>query len=174
MNDLERNILAVALAIAYAIVWVAVAVAVFRIGVAGLWGSGSDLGLVAAVALAAGAVIGLGWLAVLMLRDLAKRFPPGDDSMTFPRPKPIPASKFRGVAFTLGVGALIAAVLLGLTSLRQDGGARQRRGEDPHAGHLGRRRSRAAALGLALQGDRRADRRVPGDPADLFLHPRAR
>ena len=62
-------------AIAYAIVWVAIAVAIFRIGVAGLWGSGSDLGLVAAVALAAAAVMGLAWLAVLMLRDLSKRFP---------------------------------------------------------------------------------------------------
>lgn len=79
MNDLERNILAVARAIAYAIVWVAVAVAAFRIGVAGLWGSGSDLGLVAAVILAAATVIGLGWLAVLMLRDLNKRFQPGDE-----------------------------------------------------------------------------------------------
>ena len=79
MNDLERNILAVARAIAYAIVWVAVAVAIFRIGVAGLWGSGSDLGLVAAVALAAVAVIGLAWLAVFMLRDLSRRFPSGDD-----------------------------------------------------------------------------------------------
>jgi hypothetical protein len=80
LNDLERNILAVARTVAYAIVWVAVAVAAFRLGVAGLWGSGSDLGLVAAVALAAVAVIGLGWLAVLMLRDLAKRFQPGDDA----------------------------------------------------------------------------------------------
>lgn len=79
VNDLERNILAVARALAYAIVWVAVAVATFRIGVAGLWGSGSDLGLVAAVALAAVAVIGLGWLAVFMLRDLQKRFLPGDE-----------------------------------------------------------------------------------------------
>ena len=79
MNDLERNILAVARAIAYAIVWVAVAVAIFRIGVAGLWGSGSDLGLVAAVALCAAAVIGLAWLAVLMLRDLSRLFPSGDD-----------------------------------------------------------------------------------------------
>ena len=75
MNDLERNILAVARAIAYAIVWVAVAVAIFRIGVAGLWGSGSDVGLIAAVVLAAAAVMGLAWLAVLMLRDLSKRFP---------------------------------------------------------------------------------------------------
>jgi hypothetical protein len=79
LNDLERNILAVARAIAYAIVWVAVAVVVFRIGVAGLWGSGSDLGLVAAVALCAVAVIGLAWLAVFMLRDLSRRFPSGDD-----------------------------------------------------------------------------------------------
>lgn len=80
MNDLERNILAVARAIAYAIVWVAVAVVAFRLGVAGLWGSGSDLGLVAAVVLAAASVIGLGWLAVLMLRDLNKRFQPGDEA----------------------------------------------------------------------------------------------
>ena len=75
MNDLERNILAVGWAIAYAIVWVVIAVAIFRIGVAGLWGSGSDLGLIAAVVLAAAAVIGLAWLAVFMLRDLSKRFP---------------------------------------------------------------------------------------------------
>jgi hypothetical protein len=78
LNDLERNILAAARAIAYAIVWVAIAVAVFRLGVARLWGSGSDIGLVAAVALCAAAVLGLGWLAVFMLRDLASRFPSGD------------------------------------------------------------------------------------------------
>ncbi len=78
MNDLERNILAVARGIAYAIVWVAVAVAIFRLGVARLWGSGSDLGLVAAVALCTAAVPGLAWLAVFMLRALARRFPSGD------------------------------------------------------------------------------------------------
>ena len=78
MNDLERNILGVARAIAYAVVWVAVAVAIFRLGVAQLWGSGSDLGLVAAVVLCAAAVLGLAWLAVFMLRDLARRFPSGD------------------------------------------------------------------------------------------------
>ena len=80
MNDLERNIHAVARAIAYAIVWVAVAVAVFRLGVARLWGSGSDLGLVAAVVLCALAVVGLGWLAAFLLRDLSRRFPSGDET----------------------------------------------------------------------------------------------
>lgn len=66
----------VARAIAYAIVWTALAVFVFRMGVAQLWGSGSDIGLFAAVALAAVAVPGLAWLAVVMLRDIDRRFHP--------------------------------------------------------------------------------------------------
>ncbi|MGZ8407581.1 MAG: hypothetical protein ACXWVJ_06105 [Caulobacteraceae bacterium] len=74
MDNLERNILGMAVAIAYAIIWVAAAVVVFRFGVAGLWGSGSDLGLIGAVGVAALGVVGLAWLAILMLRDLNKRF----------------------------------------------------------------------------------------------------
>lgn len=79
MNDLERTILGLARAIAYAIVWIAAAVGVFRIGVGWLWGSGSDLGLVAAVLLAAFAVMALAYVGVIMLRDLRKRLNLGDD-----------------------------------------------------------------------------------------------
>ena len=74
MNSLERQILAIAWALAYAIVWTAAAIVLFRLGVAGLWGSGTNVGLVAAVALAAVGVLGLGYLAVAMIRDWRKRF----------------------------------------------------------------------------------------------------
>lgn len=79
MNDLERTILGLARAIAYAIVWIAAAVGVFRLGVAQLWGSGSDLGLIAAVVLAAAAVMALAYVGVLMLRDLRRRLNLGED-----------------------------------------------------------------------------------------------
>jgi hypothetical protein len=74
MPELERTILGVARAIAYAIVWIAAAVGVFRLGVAQLWGSGSDLGLVGAVLLAAVAIMALAYVGVVMLRDLDRRF----------------------------------------------------------------------------------------------------
>ena len=77
MNELERTILGLARAIAYAIVWIAAAVGVFRLGVAQLWGSGSDLGLVGAVLLAAVAVVALAYVGVLMLRDLNGRLSGG-------------------------------------------------------------------------------------------------
>jgi hypothetical protein len=73
MPELERTILGVARAIAYAIVWIAAAVGVFRLGVAQLWGSGSDLGLVGAVLLAAVAIMALAYVGVVMLRDLDRR-----------------------------------------------------------------------------------------------------
>jgi hypothetical protein len=73
MPELERTILGVARAIAYAIVWIAAAVGVFRLGVAQLWGSGSDLGLVGAVLLAAAAIMALAYVGVVMLRDLNRR-----------------------------------------------------------------------------------------------------
>lgn len=73
MNELERTILGLARAIAYAIVWIAAAVGVFRLGVAQLWGSGSDLGLIGAVLLAAVAVMALAYVGVIMLRDLNRR-----------------------------------------------------------------------------------------------------
>jgi hypothetical protein len=69
----ERQVMAVARGIAYAIIWVAISVAVFRFGVAALWGSRSNLGLIAAVLLAAGAVMALAYLGVKMLTDVRRR-----------------------------------------------------------------------------------------------------
>jgi hypothetical protein len=74
MNEQERAFIGVAWAIAYAIVWFALLILLFRYGVAALWGSGNDLGLVAAPVLAAAGVVGLSYLAVIMVRDLRKKF----------------------------------------------------------------------------------------------------
>ena len=49
-----------------------------RLGVAQLWGSGSDLGLLGAVLLAAVAVMALAYVGVIMLRDLNRRLGGGN------------------------------------------------------------------------------------------------
>lgn len=59
-------------ATAYLVGWVFLAVVLLRVVVGPLWGSGTDIGLVAAPAAFAGGVLALGWLATVMLRDLSK------------------------------------------------------------------------------------------------------
>ena len=56
------------------IVWAVLLVALFRYGVGELWGSGNDLGVIAAPVLAAFGALALSYLAVLMVRDLRKKF----------------------------------------------------------------------------------------------------
>lgn len=75
MDNPERQIVAVGFALAYAFVWAVALVLLFRVGVAGLWGSGHDWGLIAAVALAAVGMLALAWLAAFLVRDWKKRFP---------------------------------------------------------------------------------------------------
>jgi hypothetical protein len=59
-------------ATAYLVGWVALAIVLIRVVVGPLWGSATDVGLIAApIAFAAG-VIGLGKLASIMLKDLRK------------------------------------------------------------------------------------------------------
>lgn len=74
MNEQERSVIGVAWAVAYAIVWLVLLVLLFRYGVGALWGSGNDLGVIAAPVLAAAGIVGLTYLAVIMLRDLRKKF----------------------------------------------------------------------------------------------------
>jgi hypothetical protein len=62
-------------ATAYLIGWLFLAVVLMRVIVGPLWGSGTDVGLVAAPAAFAAGVLGLGWLARLLLRDLSKTLP---------------------------------------------------------------------------------------------------
>ncbi|MBO9710199.1 MAG: hypothetical protein J7521_18510 [Caulobacter sp.] len=59
-------------AAAYLVAWVALAIVLMRVVVGPLWGSASDIGLIAAPAAFAVGVIGLGKLASMMLKDLAK------------------------------------------------------------------------------------------------------
>jgi len=59
-------------ATAYLVGWVFLAVVLMRVVVGPLWGSGTDIGLVAAPAAFAAGVLALGWLATMMLRDLSK------------------------------------------------------------------------------------------------------
>jgi hypothetical protein len=74
MND--KIIFGVAKAIAYAILFIAAALVLFRGVVNTLWGSGSELGLLGAVAAAALGVLGLTWLFRVLFRDAAKHFQP--------------------------------------------------------------------------------------------------
>jgi hypothetical protein len=59
-------------ATAYLIGWLFLAVVLLRVVVGPLWGSGTDLGLIAAPAAFAAGVLVLGWLAKFLLRDLSK------------------------------------------------------------------------------------------------------
>lgn len=59
-------------AAAYLVGWVFLAIVLMRVVVGPLWGSGTDIGLIAApIAFIAG-VLALGKLAVTLLRDLSK------------------------------------------------------------------------------------------------------
>lgn len=62
-------------ATAYLVGWVFLAIVLMRVVVGPLWGSGTDIGLVAAPAAFAAGVLGLAWLARLLLRDLSKTLP---------------------------------------------------------------------------------------------------
>jgi len=62
-------------ATAYLVGWVFLAIVLMRVVVGPLWGSGTDIGLVAAPAAFAVGVLGLAWLARLLLRDLSKTLP---------------------------------------------------------------------------------------------------
>lgn len=62
-------------ATAYLVGWVVLAVILMRVIVGPLWGSGTDLGLVAAPAAFAVGILALAWLARLLLRDLSKTLP---------------------------------------------------------------------------------------------------
>lgn len=68
----DRLFLAIAKGLAFLILWIAAAVVLFRFGVGSLWGSRSDLGLLAAPFLAAFGVLGLAWLALAMVRDIRR------------------------------------------------------------------------------------------------------
>jgi hypothetical protein len=59
-------------ATAYLAGWVFLAIVLLRVVVGPLWGSGTDLGLVAAPAAFAVGVLALGKLAVVMVRDVSK------------------------------------------------------------------------------------------------------
>ena len=59
-------------AAAYLVVWVSLAIVLIRVVVGPLWGSATDLGLIAAPIAFALGVIGLGKLASILFRDLTK------------------------------------------------------------------------------------------------------
>ena len=59
-------------AAAYLVAWVSLAVVLIRVVVGPLWGSATDIGLIAAPIAFALGVIGLGRLAALMLNDIAR------------------------------------------------------------------------------------------------------
>lgn len=70
----EREVIGGAKAAAYLILWIAAVVILLRIIVGQLWGSGSDLGMVAAVAALAVGIVGLAWLGILFYRDASRHF----------------------------------------------------------------------------------------------------
>jgi hypothetical protein len=67
-------------AAAYLVGWVTLAVVLIRVIVGPLWGSATDIGLIAAPLAFAIGVVGLGKLASIMLKDLRKmREPTNED-----------------------------------------------------------------------------------------------
>jgi hypothetical protein len=73
-DSTERTVLGIAKFVAYVIGWLVAAVLIFRFAVPALWGSRSDLGLIAAPLAGALGVVLLAWLALLIYRDLRKTF----------------------------------------------------------------------------------------------------
>ena len=59
-------------AAAYLVGWVSLAVILIRVIVGPLWGSATDIGLIAAPIAFALGIVGLGKLASIMLKDIAK------------------------------------------------------------------------------------------------------
>lgn len=74
MTSFDRTLIGLAKAVAYVILIATAAVVVFRFGVGTLWGSRSDLGMIAAPAVAAFGVIGLAYAVRLAARDLRNHF----------------------------------------------------------------------------------------------------
>ena len=56
----------------YLVAWVSLAIVLIRVVVGPLWGSATDIGLVAAPIAFAVGVVGLGKLASILIRDIAK------------------------------------------------------------------------------------------------------
>ena len=59
-------------ATAYLVAWISLAIVLLRVIVGPLWGSATDIGLIAAPIAFALGVVGLGKLASIMLRDINK------------------------------------------------------------------------------------------------------
>ena len=72
----DRQYFSAAKGVAYVILFVAAVITLLRIVIGPLWGSASDLGMIAAVLAGAGGVIALAWLARVMMRDVAKGLGP--------------------------------------------------------------------------------------------------
>jgi thiosulfate reductase cytochrome b subunit len=70
----EREVMGTAKACAYTIVWLAALIVLLRLIVGALWGSATDIGLIAAVAALAAGVVGLAWLAFFFWRDVNRHF----------------------------------------------------------------------------------------------------
>ncbi len=74
MSQSERLFIASAKTLAFALAWVFGAYLYYRNIVGLLWGSGDQLAVFAAIALALVGLVGFAWLAVFILRDLRKAF----------------------------------------------------------------------------------------------------
>lgn len=72
----DRQYFSAAKAVAYVILFVAAVITLLRIVIGPLWGSASDLGMIAAVLAGAGGVLALAWLARVMMRDVTKGLGP--------------------------------------------------------------------------------------------------
>jgi uncharacterized membrane protein YjjP (DUF1212 family) len=70
----DRVIWGLAKTAVYSVLMLAAVIALFRYGVAGLWGSGSDLGLLAAVAVGCLGTLGLVKTGVFLAKDVVKTF----------------------------------------------------------------------------------------------------
>jgi len=80
----DRQYFSAAKAVAYIILFVAAVITLLRIVIGPLWGSASDLGMIAAVLAGAGGVLVLAWLARLMFRDVAKGLTPDNREISKP------------------------------------------------------------------------------------------
>jgi hypothetical protein len=67
-----EGVMIYAKATAYLVAWVSLAIVLIRVIVGPLWGSATDIGLIAAPIAFALGVVGLGLLASIMLKDINK------------------------------------------------------------------------------------------------------
>lgn len=72
----DRQYFSAAKAVAYVILFIAGVITLLRVVIGPLWGSASDLGMIAAVLVGAGGVLALAWLARVMMRDVARGLAP--------------------------------------------------------------------------------------------------